>query len=173
MISRYDARVRVRLAAGALTALVTLGACGTTTEDIKGAAGDVANQAVDNVKDKAGDAAKAVAARALKESYCLRWRALKEGVKLKDNRTVMNAIGDAGGELKGMVPEDQRSQLDTALSAAGQARDTWDKLDPKAKSAIETKFNEASAKIDDYCQGTLGALGDKSTATTAKVAAAS
>ncbi len=100
MISRYDARVRVRLAAGALTALFTLGACGTTTEDIKGAAGDVAN-------------------RALKESYCLRWRALKEGVKLKDNRTVMNAIGDAGGELKGMVPEEQRSQLDTALSVGG------------------------------------------------------
>lgn len=152
MRSRYDARVSNirRWTAVAIIATVSLAGC--SKEELSSAA--------DDAKSKAGDVAKAAAARVAKESYCIRWRALKEGVKLKDNRTVMDTVGKAGDELKSKVPDDQRKQLDTALSAAGEARDQWDKLDPKAKGAIEAKFNEAAASIDSYCEGTLASLGD-------------
>ena len=104
-----------------------------------------------------------VAVRAEKETFCLKWRAVKEVAKHSDSPAALWALDKARSGLRGAVPEAQRANLDAVLRAA---RDFADQTDEKVGNLDETAVDlarregakgltKAVGSLNGYCAGSL------------------
>ena len=101
--------------------------------------------------------------RAEKETFCLKWRAVKEVAKHSDSPAALWALDKARSGLRGAVPEAQRANLDAVLRAA---RDFADQTDEKVgnldENAVDLARREGARgltkavdNLNGYCKGSL------------------
>jgi hypothetical protein len=111
----------------------------------------------------AENAVNQVADRGRREAYCAQWRIAREVADRRDDPRVAQALLAARNQLLGLVPDEQRASLDSALEQAGELAELTARtanraagtIDEAALNEAEQAFDDAVAKIESSCDGTL------------------
>lgn len=111
----------------------------------------------------AENAVNQVADRSQREAYCAQWRIAREIADRRDDPRVAQALLAARNQLLRLVPDEQRATLEAALEKAGELAEltasTADRaagtIDEAAVDKAQQAFDDAVAKIESSCDGTL------------------
>jgi hypothetical protein len=100
----------------------------------------------------------AVADRAAREAFCAQWRALTEVGSRVDDPAVREAIASGAERLRELVPADQRETIDDVVEQArrlAEQADAAGTVDEEAAARAREAYDEAFAKVQEQCEGTL------------------